>query len=83
MQITFEKANYYFAAGLLVGIERPEDATTLDWWVIDEQRAGRAAALTLESLVRKYYPELPLSAIKFHISGKVVKTRGCRFMRLG
>lgn len=81
MQITFEKASYYYAAGLPVGIEVPEDTIILDWRLADEQGTGLLAALTLESLVRKYYPELPLSAVKFHISGKVVKSEGCRFSR--
>lgn len=81
MQIALEKANYYYAAGLPVGIEVPEDTTVLDWRIADERNTGRLAALDLPSLVRKYYPELPLSAVKFHISGKVVKSEGCRFSR--
>lgn len=81
MQITLEKASYYYAAGLPIGIEVPDDSAILGWRLSDESGTGRLAALNLESLVRKYYPEFPLSAVKFHISGKVVKSEGCRFMR--
>lgn len=73
MQVSKEKASEFYAKGLRVGIKLLSEPTygALYWSKYQELKTGRLAALSLDALINKYYPECPESDFTFHIEGVV------------